>query len=71
MGDSKTSMLISLTMNTINVGGNALLIYVFNMWLAGDRFLASRAAVIITLLLCNPHRTICYDRLRDPSCTGR
>ena len=67
MGDSKTSMLISLMMNTVNVGGNALLIYVFNMGVAGaataSLFSRIAGAVIITLLLCNPHRTICYDRL--------
>lgn len=68
MGDSKTSMVISLIMNTINVGGNALLIFGFQMGVAGaaTASLVSRivAAAAITALLLNRHRTIYYESLR-------
>lgn len=67
MGDSKTSMYISLLMNAINVGGNALLIYGFSMGVAGaaTASLASRivAAVLITILLLNRGRTVYYEQL--------
>ena len=67
MGDSKTSMYTSVLMNTINVGGNALLIYGFKLGVVGaaSATLASRVvgAVLITILLLNPNRTICY---REP-----
>lgn len=67
MGDSRTSMFISIAMNTINVGGNALLIFVFNMGVAGaaTASLASRivGAVVITVLLLNKRRTIYYESL--------
>lgn len=67
MGDSKTSMVISLIMNTINVGGNALLIFGFQMGVAGaaTASLVSRivAAAAITALLLNRHRTIYYESL--------
>lgn len=35
MGDSRTTMLISILMNTINIVGNAILIYGFQMAAAG------------------------------------
>lgn len=67
MGDSRTSMLISLLMNAINVGGNALLIYGFNLGVAGaaTASLVSRVvgAVLITVLLLNPDRKIHLDQL--------
>lgn len=56
MGDTKTTMKISLLMNALNCGGNALLIYGFQMGAAGAaistlfaRWVA--AALIIVLLL--------------------
>ena len=62
MGDSKTSMKISLYMNLINVAGNALLIFVFKWGVAGVALptLASRifAAAAVLWLLRNPNLTI-------------
>lgn len=67
MGDSRTSMYTSVLMNAINAGGNALLIYGFKLGVVGaaSATLASRVvgAVLITILLLNPNRTICY---REP-----
>ncbi len=67
MGDSKTSMYTSVLMNTINVSGNALLIYGFKLGVVGaaSATLFSRVvgAVLITILLLNQNRTICYRNL--------
>ncbi len=54
MGNSKISLYVSLSMNLLNVGGNALLIYVFDMEVAGAAIstLAARifgAAVMLVL----------------------
>ena len=66
MGDSKTSMKISLYMNLINVAGNALLIFVFKWGVVGVAVptLASRifAAVVVLWLLRNPNLTIHLSR---------
>ena len=57
MGNSKTSMRISLVMNVINVAGNALLIFGFRWDVAGVALptLVSRvfAAGMVSCLLCN------------------
>ncbi|MBQ2668120.1 MAG: polysaccharide biosynthesis C-terminal domain-containing protein, partial [Clostridia bacterium] len=70
MGDSRTSMYISVLMNLINVGGNALAIFALKMGVAGaaSASLVSRAvgAVLITILLLNKHRVVYYDTLRKP-----
>ena len=62
MGDSKTSMKISLWMNLINVSGNALLIYVFKWDVSGVALptLASRvfAAFAILFLMRNQNLTL-------------
>lgn len=62
MGDSKTSMKISLWMNLINVTGNALLIYVFKWDVSGVAVptLASRvfAAFAILFLMRNQNLTL-------------
>ena len=57
MGNSKISMQISIIMNVINVGGNAILIYGFHRGTEGVAIptFVSRAvgAVIVIVLLCN------------------
>lgn len=62
MGDSKTTMYISLVMNLINLFGNALLIYVIPMGVAGAAIatLAARtfAAILTFLLLLQDKRPI-------------
>ena len=58
MGNSKISMLVSLLMNGINIVGNAILIYGFNMGVAGAAtatlFARILAAVLMMVLLRNP-----------------
>lgn len=58
MGNSRTSMVVSMIMNLINVSGNAILIYGCHFGTAGVAIptLVSRvvAALIIIALLCNP-----------------
>lgn len=66
MGDSKTSMKISLWMNLINVSGNALLIYVFKWDVSGVALptLASRvfAAFAILFLMRDQNLTLHLSR---------
>lgn len=65
MGDSRTSMLISILMNAINVTGNAITIYGLQMGVFGAALatLIARAAgaVFITILLLNPDRAVFLD----------
>lgn len=67
MGNSKVSMLTSLLMNVINISGNAILIFGFNMGVAGAGIasLISRAvgAIIMVILLRNGMNSI---HVRDP-----
>ncbi len=67
MGNSRISLVISLIMNIVNVAGNALLIFVFNMGVTGAALasLASRvlAAVIVTKLICHKSNPIHVNRL--------
>lgn len=62
MGDSKVPMQVSIIMNIINVGGNAVLIYGFHRGTEGVAIptLVSRitAAVIIIVLLCNEKKIL-------------
>lgn len=62
MGDSKTTMWISLAMNIINVVGNAILIFGFNMGVAGaaiaTTFSRIVAAVVIFTMLMQKKRII-------------
>jgi putative MATE family efflux protein len=66
MGNSKTSMLVSLIMNAINVAGNAVLIFGFHCGVEGVAIptLISRvvAAVLMTALLCRPAQAIHLER---------
>ena len=66
MGNSKVSMQVSIIMNLINIGGNALLIYGFHRGTEGVAIptLISRvvAAVIITVLLTDQKRQLHISR---------
>lgn len=67
MGNSRVSMLTSLIMNLVNIGGNAILIFGYGWGAAGaaTATLTSRvlAAVIMLILIHNPHRTIFLHKL--------
>ncbi len=66
MGNSRVSMMLSLLMNVINIGGNAFFVFLLHFGIAGvaipsliSRFLAS---VIILYLICNPKSQIYINR---------
>ena len=65
VGNSKVSMKVSILMNIINVGGNALCIYGLNMGVAGVAIptLVSRAvaAVLILFLAARPGQELCLQ----------
>ena len=67
MGNSLTSLLVSIMMNLLNVTGNAILIFGFEMGAAGAAIatLISRTvgAVVITLLLHNKKNVIYIEKL--------
>lgn len=69
MGNSKVTMWISLVMNIINAVGNALLIYVVHIGVAGaaiaTTFSRYVAAFIIMLLMFNKQNTIHLERHMD------
>ena len=66
MGNSKVPMYLSMMMNAINVGGNAILIFGFGMGVAGaaSSTLVSRviSAVAIIFLLCSPEHLLHLER---------
>ncbi|MCM1124234.1 MAG: MATE family efflux transporter [Eubacterium sp.] len=66
MGDSRTTMYISLLMNILNLIGNALLIFGFKMGVAGaavsTTFSRTVAAGIIFYLLFQQDKVICFRR---------
>ena len=66
MGNSKVSMQVSIIMNLLNIGGNAILIYGFHRGTEGVAIptLISRvvAAVIITVLLTDQKRQLHISR---------
>ena len=66
MGNSKVTMQISIIMNIINIGGNAILIYGFHRGTEGVAIptLVSRitAAVIIIVMLCDEKRILHIER---------
>lgn len=67
MGNSKVSLFASVLMNIINIGGNALLIFVFDMGVAGaaTASLVARitAAVVMLVLLHKPTSPIHFENL--------
>ncbi len=69
MGKSRVTFWVSLLMNAINISGNAILIFGFNMDVAGVAIptLVSRtvAAVVILTLLANPKRMLNITKLRE------
>ena len=69
MGNSKVSMITSLLMNVINLGGNALLVYGFHWGAAGvaTATLASRivAALAVVVLIRNPRNIIFINKLHQ------
>ncbi len=64
MGNSRISLFVSLIMNLVNIGGNALLIYGAKIGVAGAGIstLASRifAAGVMMILLCRKNKNIIY-----------
>ncbi len=70
MGNSRISMLTSLLMNVVNIGGNAILIYGCGWGVAGaataSLFSRALSAVLITVLICRPHQMISVHRLFRP-----
>ncbi len=71
-GNSRISLLASLIMNVFNIGGNALLIFVFNMGVTGaaiattaSRFIAA-IAVLILLQTRNPMLSLTFKTLFIP-----
>ena len=66
MGNSKVPMYLSMMMNAINVGGNAILIFGFGMGVAGaaTSTLVSRviSAGAINFLLCSPEHLLHLER---------
>ena len=66
MGNSKVPMYLSMMMNAINVGGNAILIFGFGMGVAGaaTSTLVSRviSAAAIIFLLCSPEHLLHLER---------
>lgn len=67
MGNSKVSMLVSVVMNIVNIGGNAWLIYGMDMGVAGAGYasLASRvvAALVMLVLINGKKHPIHVERL--------
>lgn len=67
MGDSRTTMYISLLMNLLNLVGNALLIFVFQMGVAGaaiSTLIARTASAVLIFKLM-------FDEKKDISFKGR
>lgn len=67
MGNSKISLEVSLVMNLSNIGGNALLIYVAKLGVAGagisTLFSRAIAAVVMVLILCRKSLPIHLEKI--------
>lgn len=67
MGNSKISMSVSMLMNAINITGNAILIFIFQMGAAGAAIatLLSRivGSILITVLLYNRNNSIYIEKI--------
>ena len=65
MGNSKTSMLVSLGMNAINLTGNLILVYGFHMGVAGVAIptviARATAAIVLCGLLCRSKNVIRFQ----------
>lgn len=67
MGDSRTTMYISLLMNLLNLVGNALLIFVFQMGVAGAAISTLIARTVSAVLIFK----LMFDEKKDISFKGR
>jgi len=67
MGNSKISLTTSIMMNVVNLVGNAVLIYIFNMGATGAAIATTFSyvvgAVIMFVLLYNKHNPIYFEKL--------
>lgn len=66
MGDTKTTMYLSILMNVINISGNAIFILVFRLGVYGVAFstLLARitAALVMYRIMRNKNRDLCYGK---------
>lgn len=67
MGDSRTTMYISLLMNLLNLVGNAVLIFVFNMGVAGAAISTLIARTVSAALIFK----LMFDEKKDINFKGR
>lgn len=67
MGDSRTTMYISLLMNLLNLVGNAVLIFIFKMGVAGAAISTLIARTVSAILIFK----LMFDEKKDISFRGR
>ena len=71
MGNSKISMVTSLIMNAVNIAGNAILVFIFHMGVAGVALPSLISRVLGALMLLVP---VSYTHLdvykRQPGSSG-
>ncbi len=69
MGNSKASMAVSLVVNTVNVGGNAVCVYGLHMGVTGlawpTLFCRIAAAVVMLFMIQSPDNVLRINRLDD------
>ncbi|GHU67503.1 MATE family multidrug exporter [Clostridia bacterium] len=67
MGNSKISLYTSILMNTINIGGNALTIYVFGWGIAGAAVATTLSriagAAVFVYLITKPHQELFIEHI--------